>query len=268
MNTTRVVRRLTEVIKRINGEYLLCSDSAARDPSLGAHISRRDGIQQCDMVITVGGDGTLLSAGYLASEYDRPVLGINTGHLGFLTAMEGSEVDSLEQILSRGLTEEKKHFFLCCEINGKDVRYCLNDVTVSRNMYSNSVDLDIFSNGESIMRFSGDGVIISTSTGSTAYSLSAGGPIVDVDLEALILSPVAPHTLTRTSMVLSRDKVLTMKASVKGENRPLVSFDGNEHIFLSEDDRIKVFLSDKYVRILGVAGYGQFQKVDRKLKTR
>ena len=118
------------------------------------------------------------------------------------------------------------------------------------------------------MQFSGDGVIIATSTGSTAYSLSVGGPIVDSDLEAMIISPVAPHSLNRTSMVLGKDKHITISASDRNNYKAYIAFDGADHAEIGSEDEITVRLSDKYVSIYTLGKFGQFEKVDKKLKSR
>ena len=162
----------------------------------------------------------------------------------------------------------KKHHFLQIKINDSRWKYCLNDVVISKYMYSNTVQLLLQSNGSQIMQFSGDGVIIATSTGSTAYSLSVGGPIVDSDLEAMIISPVAPHSLNRTSMVLGKDKHITITASDRTKNKAYISLDGADYTEVNSEDEITVQLSDKYVSIYTLGRFGQFEKVDKKLKSR
>ncbi len=267
-NSTGVVRSIMHALMRVGESFSLSTGNDDFDRDAEGHVLVRDGVARCEMIITVGGDGTMLAISKLASEADKPVLGINSGNLGFLTAIEAGESENITDILSGGSLVENRHYFLSCRVNGGEERFCLNDMVVSRNMMSNSVNLMIESGGAQLMRFSGDGIIVSTSTGSTAYSLSVGGPIVDVDLEAVIVSPVAPHTLNRTSIVLRRDKALTVTVRDTGDNGPYVSFDGQDHTLLGKGDRIDVCLSERYVRILSLGEFGQFQKVDKKLKSR
>ncbi len=269
-NSLKVVEQVLQIFDSSNHEYMLCCDDMLGDIVTRDRcaVSTEEGIKWCDTVVTIGGDGTLLSVGKIASDYEKPVIGINTGHLGFLTAIEGNELGLLSEIENSSVFSIKKHNFLQIKINESPWKYCLNDVVVSKYMYSNTVQLLLQSNGSQIMQFSGDGVIIATSTGSTAYSLSVGGPIVDSDLEAMIISPVAPHSLNRTSMVLGKDKHITITASDRNDNKAYISFDGADHTEIGCDDEITVQLSDKYVSIYTLGKFGQFEKVDKKLKSR
>lgn len=269
-NSINVVKQVLEILDNSNHQYMLCCDDKLGEIVTADRcaVSQTEGIKWCDAIITVGGDGTLLNVGKTASDFDKPILGINTGHLGFLTAIEGNELGLLKDIENSNVFTIKKHHFLQIKINDSEWKYCLNDVVVSKNIYSNTVQLMLHSNGSQIMQFSGDGVIIATSTGSTAYSLSVGGPIVDSDLEAMIISPVAPHSLNRTSMVLGKDKHITISASDRNNNKAYIAFDGAEHAEVGSEDEITVRLSDKYVSIYTLGKFGQFEKVDKKLKSR
>ncbi|MBR4035923.1 MAG: NAD(+)/NADH kinase [Oscillospiraceae bacterium] len=269
-NSLDVVKQLLDIFDDSNHEYMLCCDDMLGEivTTDRCAVSAIEGIKWCDAIITIGGDGTLLAVGKTASDYNKPIIGINTGHLGFLTAIEGNELHLLEEIENSDIFTIKKHNFLQVKVNDSDWKYCLNDMVISKYMYSNTVQLQLQSNGSQIMQFSGDGVIIATSTGSTAYSLSVGGPIVDSDLEAMIISPVAPHSLNRTSMVLGKDKHITITASDRNDNKAYLSFDGTDYTEIGCDDEITVALSDKYVSIYTLGKFGQFEKVDKKLKSR
>ena len=269
-NSLCVVKQVLEILDNSNHQYMLCCDDKLGDivTTDRCAVSQTEGIKWCDVIITVGGDGTLLNVGEMASDFDKPIFGINTGHLGFLTAIERNELDLLKEIENSDVFTVKRHHFIQVKVNDGDWKYCLNDFVVSKNIYSNTVQLILQSNGSQIMQFSGDGVIIATSTGSTAYSLSVGGPIVDSDLEAMIISPVAPHSLNRTSMVLGKDKHITISASDRSDNKAYIAFDGADHIELNSEDEVTVRLSDKFVSIYRLGNFGQFEKVDKKLKFR
>lgn len=269
-NSVSVAKQVLEILDDSNHQYMLCCDDKLGEIVTADRcaVSQTEGISWCDAIITVGGDGTLLNVGKIASDFDKPILGINTGHLGFLTAIERNELALLKELENCDVFTVKKHHFIQIKINNSDWKYCLNDVVVSKNIYSNTVQLLLHSNGSQIMQFSGDGVIIATSTGSTAYSLSVGGPIVDSDLEAMIISPVAPHSLNRTSMVLGKDKHITISASDRNNYKAYIAFDGAEHAEIGSEDEITVRLSDKYVSIYTLGKFGQFEKVDKKLKSR
>ncbi|MBE6865956.1 MAG: NAD(+)/NADH kinase [Oscillospiraceae bacterium] len=269
-NSVSVAKQVLEILDDSNHQYMLCCDDKLGEIVTADRcaVSQTEGISWCDAIITVGGDGTLLNVGKIASDFDKPIFGINTGHLGFLTAIERNELALLKELENCDVFTVKKHHFIQIKINDSDWKYCLNDVVVSKNIYSNTVQLLLHSNGSQIMQFSGDGVIIATSTGSTAYSLSVGGPIVDSDLEAMIISPVAPHSLNRTSMVLGKDKHITISASDRNNYKAYIAFDGADHAEIGSEDEITVRLSDKYVSIYTLGKFGQFEKVDKKLKSR
>lgn len=269
-NSLPVVKEVLGLLEEENHEFLLCCDDYLGEilNSDRCAVSVDEGLKWCDTIITIGGDGTLLEVGQQASDHNKPIIGINTGHLGFLTAIEGNEINLLKNITDKNTFVIKKHYFVQAKVNKGRWKYCLNDVVVSKDVYSNTVNLSINSNGNQLMRFIGDGVIIATSTGSTAYSLSVGGPIVDSDLQAMIISPVAPHTLNRTSMVLGKDKHITIRANDRNENKAYVSFDGRDIVQIDKDDELTVKVSSKYVSIYTLGKLGQFEKVDKKLKSR
>lgn len=267
-NSKTVTKNVVNLLERDDHEYMLCCEDSVEKIVNNKIISLEDGVKWCDIIITIGGDGTLLAIGKIASDYNKPILGINTGHLGFLTAIEGNEVNQLTNLFNKNIFEIKKHHFLQTRINNSNWHYCLNDVVISKSMYSNTVGLALYSNDNLLMKFSGDGIIIATSTGSTAYSLSVGGPIVDNDLQAMIISPVAPHTLNRTSMVLNKDKHIKIKANDRSHKLAYIAFDGDDHQEIHPEDEITVKLSQKYVSIYTLGKLGQFEKVDKKLKSR
>ena len=269
-NSIPVVEQVLKMFDEDKHEYMLCCDDWLGEivtPDSCA-VSTTEGIKWCDVVITIGGDGTLLGVGQAAADYNKPILGINTGHLGFLTAIEGNQIDLLKKIDDGETFTVKHHHFIQAKVNNCGWKYCLNDVVISKYIYSNTVQRQLYSNGNQILNFSGDGVIVASSTGSTAYSLSVGGPIVDSDLHAMIISPVAPHSFNRTSMVLGADKSVTIKVSDRSNNKAYIAFDGAQHQEISEKDEITVQVSPKYVSIYTLDKFGQFEKVDKKLKSR
>jgi NAD+ kinase len=232
------------------------------------HLPEKEIFEVADVIITVGGDGTIIRYGKLAAKAGKPVLGVNAGRLGFLAQVEPNELELLKKITDNETFVVKKHHFIKARINNGPWQYCLNDLVISKYVYSNTVELQLMSNGSQFLKFSGDGVIAATSTGSTAYSLSVGGPIVDSDLQAMIISPVAPHSLNRTSMVIGADKMITIKASDRSNNKAYVAFDGADHQEICKQDEITVRMSEKYVSIYTLSNFGQFEKVDSKLKSR
>ncbi len=269
-NSIDVTREIIKLFNEENFEYCLSKENGVEHvcPDRCKIIPFSEGLEWCDVVVTIGGDGTLLATGKDAAAFSKPVIGINAGRIGFLTAIEGNEIGLLRHLNDKKMFRIKKHNFIQARINKGKWKYCLNDVVISKSFYSNTVDLSIYSNDEQLMRFAGDGIILATSTGSTAYSLSVGGPIVDSDLEAMVISPVAPHSLNRTSMVLARNKHIKIKANDRNKNKATVAFDGTDYVEIDCDDTVEVKLSSKFVSIYTLRNQGQFEKVDKKLKSR
>ncbi len=268
-HTFKVTSDITHLLESENHQYFICSEEGFHFKEFSDKaVDVNEGIKWCDAVITVGGDGTLLAIGKLAADNNKPVIGVNTGRIGFLTAIEGSETELLKKLNDKSVFTVSRHHFIQARVNKSPWKYCLNDVVISKSNYSNTVDLSVYSNDNMLMHFAGDGIILATSTGSTAYSLSVGGPVVDTDLQAMIISPVAPHTLNRTSMVLAKDKHIKIITDDRYNNFATIAFDGRDYRDICRDDVVEVRLSTKYVSIYTLCSQRQFEKVDKKLKSR
>lgn len=259
-NSLIALEHITAIIEKHNHSFYISSDNGKTD---------EENVKQSDLIITVGGDGTLLSMNSIAIKYNKPILGINVGRLGFLTAIEGNQLEKLEEFFTRpDEFEIKKHSLLQAKINNGRWKYCLNDVVIAKHMFSNTISTKVYCNDSGIANIVCDSLIVATSTGSTAYSLSAGGPIVDNDLQALVISPVAVHSLNATPMVLAKDKTITVKFDNSRKQDIFVSFDGENHEQISENDVVAVKLSSKALNIYSAKDLGQFAKVDKKIKVR
>lgn len=169
-----------------------------------------------DFVIALGGDGTLLRAAYLYGRKGLPVLGVNVGGLGFLTNVTFSELDStLKEIRSKKYTFEKR-MLVQARFNGRTLQ-ALNDISIITRIPGRAVEFSAIINKEYICRFIADGIVIATPTGSTAYALATGGPILLPHTEALIVTPIAPHTLSVRPIVLPSNSVVEIKVGKKGK---------------------------------------------------
>ncbi|MBR2028926.1 MAG: NAD(+)/NADH kinase [Oscillospiraceae bacterium] len=259
-NCVPALDEIKNIIERYGHSYVVCTDITKQDEH---HIA------ECDLIITVGGDGTLLSMKTPAVKYSKNILGINVGRLGFLTAIEGNQLEDLCDFFEhRNNFEIKKHSLLKARINNGNWKYCLNDVVIAKHMFSNTISTEVFCNESKIASIVCDSIIAATSTGSTAYSLSAGGPIVDNDLNALVISPVAVHSLNATPMVVAKDKKITVKFDTARNQDIYVSFDGENHKQIDENDIVSIQLSNKALNIYSAKNMGQFAKVDKKIKSR
>ena len=203
----------------------------------GQEVLDEKNLKNADVVITLGGDGTLIHKSCEFADLGVPFVGINTGNLGFLTACEANDWQESLKKLINGSYFVSERLSVDAAIGGhKEVYRAINEVVV-RGLYR-VVDLEIKVGGVKLLRVLGDGVIVSTQTGSTAYSLSAGGPIVDPDLDCLLLTPINPIGLPIPSAVFSAESEIEVKL-VKGDDVSLV-LDGQEHTRLNEGDKVKI----------------------------
>jgi NAD+ kinase len=193
-----------------------------------------------DMLISIGGDGTILRAATLVRDSGVPILGINAGRLGFLATVQKENIDEFLQIvIDKKYTLSKRTLLsLSCDPPNEalqDINFAMNEVSVSRKDTTSMITIDTFLNGEILNSYWADGLIISTPTGSTGYSLSCGGPILTPDVRGLVITPIAPHNLNARPLVIPDETEIKLKVSGREENY-LVSLDsritsvGNESI--------------------------------------
>lgn len=222
-----------------------------------------------DMLICLGGDGTILSCSKLAARANIPILGINYGHKGFIAALEPNEISSLDEILSGNFKTEDR-MMLSAEVirDGKTVfsDFGLNEAVV-RSASSHPARIAVFGDGVEISAFSGDGVIAATPTGSTAYSMSAGGPIVEPNAKNFIITPICAHTLSARTVVLMGERRVSVKIECPNGARALISVDGGAGFELDIGDEIIITASNSVTRLVSVTGRSFYDIVKRKLNT-
>ncbi len=226
-------------------------------------------LQESDYIISLGGDGTFLKAARHSYEKNIPVLGINLGNVGFLTEVEKEEIDpAIEQFLSGGFTIEDRtmleaRIFRNGEIISTDC--ALNEIVISRAALSHILHIKTYIDGTYVDTFPGDGLIISSPTGSTGYSLSAGGPIVEPDADLMIITPICPHILYSRSIVVSCQK--TVKALIDEDYRhiAMVVADGQDGYDIRGGDYIQVTISDRKIRFVRLQSHNFFNIFRRKI---
>lgn len=225
-------------------------------------------LRKCDFVIAIGGDGTLLHAAPKAAKFDKPILGINNGKLGFMTEIDASELEMLSAIKNKTYEIEER-MLLKAIISDKDGvervnETLLNDVVLTKGAFSRLVDMKISVNSIPTMEFRGDGIIISTPTGSTGYSLSAGGPIIEPNARCIAVTPICPHALSIKSFVLDSDRLVCIEPGMKGQERYL-SIDGNDHIVINDGEKIIIKRSDEVLKMIRVTEQGFYDRINGKL---
>lgn len=225
--------------------------------------------KKCDIIIAVGGDGTILSASSLAYLHRKKLLGINCGRLGFMANLEHDELELLENLLEGNFSTEKR-MMLDVAINRKDQKekyIVLNDIVITKPVQSKIADFVIKKNGIPVSHIRADGVIFSTPTGATAYSLSAGGPIIEPDMECFEFTPICPHTLLSRTMIFSKNTKLSVGfSSASGcEDSFNLTADGTELDKITSDETVEVSLSSHYIELIDIKGGSFFKSVTNKL---
>lgn len=215
-----VVSSFTEKLKREKIDYLITKTITEEDGKLSLKISddviSDDEIyERSDVIISVGGDGTMLATAYKAHLKNKPVLGLNLGKLGFLVETDVSQMDSVIDLLKKKkyTIEERMVLSGVCTKNHAEELIAVNDLVIEKGGWPKMIELTVTVDKEYVTTFSADGLIIATPTGSTGYSLSTGGPIVAPTTKAITLSPISPHSLTVKPIVLSSEQVIKITAN-------------------------------------------------------
>lgn len=223
--------------------------------------------READLAVVIGGDGTMLNIARTFAPYDTPLVGVNQGRLGFLTDIALDEMlHVVGEILDGHYTLETR-MLLCTELVGQSMPVprvlAFNDVVVSKGVKGGMVEFDVHIDRQYVYTLRSDGLIVSTPTGSTAYALSAGGPILHPSLRAISLVPVSPHTLSNRPIAVSCDAVIEIHMHAAPD--ALAHFDNHSHFALREGDRLMVRRYDHDVRLLHPRGYSYYHMLREKL---
>lgn len=242
-----------DVIKRLHklGIEVFMSDTLKKDFPHDDIIFLKDTDELCresDMVLTVGGDGTIIHAAFHASYFNKPLLGINTGRLGFAAELEADELDMLCRLSSGDYTIEKRMMLKIRHIGEKGVIEfrAMNDAVISRGSLSRLIDIEVSLAADKgyICNYRADGLIISTPTGSSAYSLAAGGPVVEPTMKCILMTPVCSHSLFARPVVFSHHSELSVTASCDDDTEVFLTIDGARTITVRPDDTIIISTAD------------------------
>jgi NAD+ kinase len=217
----------------------------AMEPYWPRHLPDLASASPLDALVTLGGDGTLLRGARLLKGAAVPVLGVNLGRVGFLTAANKDEGEVALERLASGdfVTEERltlQATIVAARGESSPLPICLNDVTIHKGGVARLIQLNVQINGQDVGNYSADGLIIATPTGSTAYSLSAGGPIIVPDVQALVITPVAAHTLAVRPLVIPSDAHISIRPIRPWSADLMVSVDGQQAMMLGPDDTVEL----------------------------
>lgn len=226
-------------------------------------------LSDSDLLISMGGDGTFLNVARQTAEFNIPIMGVNTGSLGFLSAIDIKEIDSaMDMVLKKEYSLDER-MMVKAEIIRNDKKsdyfHALNDIVIARGLLSRIVNLKVFIDGAFVDNFPGDGVIVSTPTGSTGYSLSAGGPVVDHGLDLMVITPICPHIMHAKSFISGPDSIIKIDVIGKGEFSCILTADGQLGHELSGGDTINITKSELSVKVIKFTGTALFSTLRNKI---
>ena len=257
---TRIVEPmqiLTRYLKK-TGVNVLASESLQLEESV-TRMQEADLCDAADLIIAIGGDGTMLYAGRLARESGTPILGINRGRLGFLADVTPDEmINSVDQVLQGNYTRDSRMLLEAClhSDSGKEsTAFALNDVVLQRRETGRMVDFSTRIGGQYVNTHAGDGLIISTPTGSTAYALSCGGPIIEPQLNAVAVVPICPHTLTDRPLVISAEQAIEVVLLERDDTVAEITVDGFSMGEIRPTDRLVVQAGDQRITLVHPPSY-------------
>jgi NAD+ kinase len=244
-------------------------DAAALIPSGPRRVVSREALPPLvDLILVLGGDGTLLAVANLIGQaaLDVPILGVNFGSLGFLTEITRPELlAALDSALS-GTVDYDERMMLHGSVAGRQ-RVALNDIVLTRTALSRMIDLDVSVGDQFVTSVRSDGLIIASPTGSTAYNLSAGGPVIHPAMDAIVVTPIAPHTLTHRPIVIPAEREVRVRAAAGNAGAEIyVTFDGQHGFPLTEGAQVSVTRAPKPIRLVRAATRSYFEVLRQKLK--
>lgn len=222
----------------------------------------------CDCAIAIGGDGTTLNIAKKAAFLNKSALGINAGRLGFMSGIERDELSLLTKLINKEyIIDERAMLKATIEKDGEVLssHHCLNDIVVSRGNFARLIDVTITCDGRSVSNMRSDGVIISTPTGSTAYSMATGGPVVSPEADCIIETPICPHSLMDRSIIFSADKELIVTANNDQNNSPIMTVDGQEAVNLTPGCQIHIKKSDITTKLIKLKPENFYEVLNKKI---
>ncbi|MDH3561263.1 MAG: NAD(+) kinase [Gammaproteobacteria bacterium] len=269
-NVLVTLRALIDFLERRKAKIVLDTGIADMFADSGYKIVDRASLaRQCNLAIVVGGDGTLLNAARSLAEPNVAVLGVNLGRLGFLVDVSPEDMAvQLEQIFGGNFTEEQRtllHATVASNGEPVDDSTALNDVIIHKKDIARMIELDTWIDGHFLNSNRSDGLIVATPTGSTAYALSGGGPVLHPALNALTLVPICPHTLSNRPIVINDESVIEIVIH-KGTLQAQISCDGQVNVILNPGDRITVRKHEHTLRLIHPPDYEYFDILRKKLR--
>ena len=235
------------------------------------YISPEDIYRVAECIVVLGGDGSILDAARRASPYEKPLFGINMGHLGYMTEMEGGDLSLLSRLVNDDFHIDERSMLSVEVYNQSGGRkassFALNDAVISNGSVARIVDLELYEGGGLVSGFRADGLIVATPTGSTAYSMAAGGPIADPRLNCFCVTPICSHSLTARPMLFRDDCTLEIKNVCQREKMLYLTVDGRINFELYRGDSVRITRSPTKTRLIRLHEQSFYAILQEKMKT-
>lgn len=258
VNTDRADMSLAETVReQLLAQHLKASVFCA--PGLSEQEAAETFIKGCDAVLVLGGDGTLLMVSKICARFAVPVMGINMGRLGFLSEAELSETEKAAKALASGNYLIEDRMMLCCRVDGREL-YALNEVVLHRSTDERMIRLSVSADGQAVDRFYADGVLAASPTGSTAYNLSAGGPIASPGAQVMLLTPICAHTLRARPYVFAAEERL----EISSEGQAVIAIDGAK-VSRGRNCGVQVYRAPFRARFIKISHRSFYQRLNSKL---
>ena len=264
---------IAEMFLKTDTEILMLSEN--KSLFTGLDITYYDLIEEifdnCNIAVTVGGDGTIIHNAKFATIADKPLIGVNVGRLGFAADVEPDNIEELKRLITGEFSIQNRMLLEVSvkHVDGTEDKYiAVNDAIVARGQLSRIIDITVSHNNSKISTYHADGVLFSTPTGSTAYSLSAGGPVIYPEMECILLTPVCPHSLMSRSVLFDSTAILTINVNYPEDASVILSIDGEINVDILDTDVVTIKKYPKQLKLLSVHNCNFYQLLNEKLKER
>ena len=269
----RAAQAAEKILRNVGVETAMCLPFSVEGggTELPRHITLKntqEELKTADLLVCFGGDGTILHAAKDANAFGVPILGVNLGSVGFMAELEQSELSMLSKLAAGKYTTESRMMLdVAVRRDGKVIfsDIALNDAVLTKGAVARVLELEVYADKALMMRFSADGVIVATPTGSTAYSMSAGGPIVEPTAENMIVTPICPHALSARSVILGRERLVSLKMGRLTRKTAYLSVDGGTAFRLGGGDTVELRVSKSKTRLVRVTGRSFYDILSQKL---
>ena len=242
------------LLKSFGGKILMTADLSEKysDNDIAFFESHEVLIQKCDAVVTIGGDGTIIHAAKHAANFEKPLLGINMGRLGFVAELAPNELPMLERLFSGDYNVEKRQMLKVTlkSKSGSKSFFALNDAVISRGSMTKIIDLDVWLKKSYICHYCADGLIVATPTGSSAYALSAGGPVIEPSMSCILMTPICSHSLFSRPVLFNPSSEILVNAASREDTDLTLTIDGETTIPITADDTVVITTAEIYAELI------------------